>query len=46
MSEVVSVPPEQVKNLLVKGAVALDIRGKKEHDADQWWAPCTSAEEN
>ena len=32
MSQVASVPPEQVDMLLAKGAVALDIRDKEEHD--------------
>jgi len=34
MSQVASVPPEQVDTLLAQGAVALDIRDKEEHDAD------------
>jgi len=34
MSEVASVLPEQVNNLLAQGAVALDIRDREEHDAD------------
>ena len=33
MSQVDSVSPEQVNTLLAKGAVALDIRDKEEHDA-------------
>ena len=33
MTEVVSVSPEQVNELLAQGAVALDIRDKEEHDA-------------
>jgi rhodanese-related sulfurtransferase len=34
MSQVASVSPEQVNALMTKGAVALDIRDKEEHDAD------------
>jgi len=34
MSQVASVAPEQVNDLLAQGAVALDIRDKEEHDAD------------
>jgi rhodanese-related sulfurtransferase len=34
MSEVASVPPDQVDNLIAQGAVALDIRDKEEHDLD------------
>jgi phage shock protein E len=33
MSQVPSVSPEQVNELLAQGAVALDIRDKEEHDA-------------
>jgi phage shock protein E len=34
MSQVASVAPDQVKELMAQGAVALDIRDKEEHDAD------------
>ncbi len=34
MSEVASVTPDQVNNLIAQGAVALDIRDKEEHDAE------------
>lgn len=34
MSEVASVTPVQVNNLIAQGAVALDIRDKEEHDAE------------
>jgi rhodanese-related sulfurtransferase len=34
MSEVASVLPEQVNNLLAQGVVALDIRDREQHDAD------------
>ena len=33
MSQVQGVPPEQVDAMLAKGAIALDIRDKEEHDA-------------
>lgn len=34
MSEVASVTPDQVNDLIAQGAVALDIRDKEEHDLD------------
>ncbi len=34
MSQVASVAPDQVKELMAQGAVALDIRDKEEHEAD------------
>ena len=34
MSQVNSVEPAQVKELMAQGAVALDIRDKEEHEAD------------
>ena len=34
MSQVASVAPAQVKELMAQGAVALDIRDKDEHEAD------------
>jgi phage shock protein E len=34
MSQVQGVPPKEVDRLLEKGALALDIRDKEEHDAD------------
>lgn len=34
MSQVKGIAPEQVDEMLAKGAVALDIRDKEEHDVD------------
>ncbi len=34
MSQVASVAPAQVEELMAQGAVALDIRDKEEHEAD------------
>lgn len=33
-SRVAEVPPEEVDALMARGAIALDIRDKEEHDAD------------